>query len=218
MRFLDIDLDFFLNRNAYYSGDDALRLGEEYKPWPHSRVRRFLETRCGLSREEPVVGRVIESHDLVVRFWQDLIDSGNLKVPFEVVHVDAHPDLSVKGGLYLISNRLYVDPGENPAMFEEDCVHSGNYLTFAIARGWLASLVWIPLDRSLADPNHRGGELRHAGKRFNEIRGVPFKVLSWHNFRTRKPFDYMILSRSPAFTPCASDALVPVFESYVERI
>jgi hypothetical protein len=48
--------------------------------------------------------------------------------------------------------------------------------------------------------------------------GVPFKVLSWHNFRTSETFDYMVLSTSPAFTPPESDALVPVVEEYMRQI
>ncbi len=229
MRFLDIDLDFFLNRNAYYSGSDALRLGEDYKPWPDIKVKNFLETRCGLSRDRPIPGRVIESHDLVVRFWQDLIERGVLKLPFDVVHIDAHPDFSVRGGLYLVSDKLYVDPADSLTKFEQDYVHSGNYLTFAIARGWVASLVWIPLQKPVtklkkkyADP-----ELKFKGQKAasplsvnfsGSGSGVPFKVQSRHDFKTRKPFDYMILSRSPAFTPLTSDALVPVISGYMNMI
>jgi hypothetical protein len=218
MRFLDIDLDFFLNRNAYYSGDDALRLREDYKPWSHARVRRFLETRCGLTPSRPVPGRVIESHDFVVNFWQDLIQSEGLKTPFDVVHIDAHPDLSVKGGLHLVYGRLYVDPAESWETFQEDYIHSGNYLTFAIARGWIASLIWIPLDRSLANSRRKRVNLGHQETIVKESRGVPFKVISWHNYKTRRPFDYITLSRSPPFTPYASDALVPVFENYMKMI
>ena len=219
MRFLDIDLDFFLNRNAYYSGGDDRRLGEEYKPWSLSRVGHFLENRCGLSQEAPVVGRVIESHDLVIRFWQDLIDSGELKAPFDVVHIDAHPDLSVRGGLRLVSNRLYLNPDERSMTLEEEYVHSGNYLTFAIAMGWIASLVWIPLSGELTkriknlEPE---AEVMTSGSEVAS--GVPFKILSRNSFIARKPFDFMILSRSPAFTPLASDALVPVIAGYMKII
>jgi len=49
MRFLDLDLDFFLNYNAYSSGSDGVRLGSKYKPWSVSRVRRFLEDRYAAS-------------------------------------------------------------------------------------------------------------------------------------------------------------------------
>jgi hypothetical protein len=42
MRFLDLDLDFFLNRNAYRFGPEGGRLGRKYRPWPVPRVRGFL--------------------------------------------------------------------------------------------------------------------------------------------------------------------------------
>ncbi|APV45018.1 UPF0489 domain-containing protein [Dehalogenimonas formicexedens] len=226
MRCLDIDLDFFLNRNAYYSGAETRRLGEEYRPWTGPRVEHFLEVRCGLSPQTPVMGRVIESHDLVLSFWQALIDSGDLKIPFDVIHVDAHPDLSVRGGLRLVSNRLYIDPAERSA-FIEDYVHSGNYLTFAIAMGWIGSLVWIPL---LVPPKRlhkadQASNIREAGiaeeSSGHFLRrglGIPFKTLSRHNFKTRKSFDCMILSRSLAFTPPASDDLIPLISSYMKIV
>jgi hypothetical protein len=109
MRFLDLDLDFFLNKNAYCSECDSGRLGSDYKPWSASRVRHFLEDRCGLSPDAPVQGRTVESHDGVFDFWRTLIESGGLSVPFEVIHIDAHPDLWVGDGLYLTSAFLHVD-------------------------------------------------------------------------------------------------------------
>jgi len=85
MRFLDLDLDFFLNENAYHGGFEGGRLGPEHRPWSVSKVRRFLEDRCGLSPDVPVQGRTIESHDGVLDFWRTLIESGWLKTPFEVI-------------------------------------------------------------------------------------------------------------------------------------
>ncbi|PPD57298.1 UPF0489 family protein [Dehalogenimonas etheniformans] len=221
MRCLDIDLDFFLNRDAYYSGDDALRLGENYRPWQPRRVRSFLENNCGLSLEVPVIGRVIESHDLVLRFWQELIDSGYLRVPFDVIHVDAHPDLSIRGGIYLVEGRLYVDPVQSPAVFEDDYVHSGNYLSYAIAMGWVASLTWVPLHEPpmRSKSGAQGVEKGQPGIVQRDWGpGCPFEVLSRHHFQTRQPFDCLILSKSPAFTPVASDALIPLISSYMKMV
>ena len=145
MRFLDLDLDFFLNKNAYPSGSDGARLGTEYKPWHAARVRRFLEDRCGLSPDAPVPGRTVESHDEVLGFWRKLIKSGRLKIPFEVTHIDAHPDMLVGGGLYLTSEFLHIDSGRGLALLQKKPVQASNFLTFAIAYGWVGSLVWIPL-------------------------------------------------------------------------
>jgi hypothetical protein len=234
MRFLDLDLDFFLNDNAYRSESDSGRLGAEYKPWSVSRVRHFLEERCSLSHDTPIPGRTIESHDEVLDFWRTLIESGGLRVPFEVIHIDAHPDLSVRGGLYLTSGLLYIDSERGLAILRGEHVYSGNYLTFAIAYGWLASLVWVPLRKTLKDLPKRYGDAGHAlmqpKNRKNgrlpvrclsavEWRsGVPFRILSWYKFRTSETFDYMALSRSPNFTPPESDALVPVVEGYMRQI
>ena len=234
MRFLDLDLDFFLNKNAYYSGYDGERLGSDYKPWSVSRVRHFLEDRCGLSQDAPVQGRTVESHDGVLDFWHTLIESSKLKVPFEVIHIDAHPALWVGGGMYLASAFLHIDSGRVLAMLERKHVHSGNYLTFAIVYGWVGSLVWIYLRKHSKDLPKWDGDARYGLMQLNRregksssIRdlssverecGVPFKILPWHKFRTSEPFDYIALSRSPNSTPTESDRLITVVEGYMKQI
>jgi hypothetical protein len=60
MRFLDLDLDFFLNNNAYGTGSSSGRLGSEFKPWSVAKVRRFLEERCCLSLDTPIPGRTVK--------------------------------------------------------------------------------------------------------------------------------------------------------------
>jgi len=215
MRFLDLDLDFFLNKNAYYSGADDKRLGPDYRPWSPLRVKRFLEVRCGLSSDIPIPGRTISSHDLVIEFWRRLIETGKITIPFEVTHIDAHPDLSVRGGLHLASGRLYLVSDSALQNIDEDYIHSGNYLTFAIAQRWISSLVWIPLE--VAAKGSRGHVDADKLPSTAES-GIPFVVLPWRNFKTTGPYDYMSLSKSPAFTPPESDALVPVIEKYIRQI
>ena len=132
MRFLDMDLDFFLNEDAYRSECDGGRLGSNYKPWSISEVRHFLEDRCCLSTATPVYGRTIESHDKLLDFWRTLIQSGRLSIPFEVVHVDAHPDLSVGNGLYLKSDLLHMDPESGLARIKK---HMCNCVAFLPGQG-----------------------------------------------------------------------------------
>lgn len=234
MRFLDLDLDFFLNKTAYRSGSDGGRLGSGYKPWSISRVRRFLEDRCGLSPSAPVPGRTVQSHGGVLDFWRMLIESSMLRTPFEVIHIDAHPDLWIGGGLYVTSGFLYIDSQRGLAVLKRKHVHSGNYLTFAIVYGWIGSLVWIPLLKHLKDLPKWDGDARTAliqsKKSKGEIspgrelfmaereRGVPFKILPWHKFRATEAFDYMVLSRSLDFTPPESDVLVTAIERYMKQI
>jgi hypothetical protein len=233
MRCLDIDLDFFLNENPYASGHDGGRLGPEYQPWRAARVRRFLEERCGLSPDCPVPGRTVTSHDGVLDFWRKLVESGSLKVPFEVIHVDAHPDLWVGNVLNLTSGLLHINNASGPAL-KKKLIHAGNYLTFAIACGWLASLVWVHLTGHLkarpkwdADARSILMELKREKGKVVTNRGlppeksepvVPFKAIPWHKFKTSEAFDYITLSRSPSFTPPESDALVPIIEAYMKQI
>lgn len=95
MRVLDIDLDFFLA--------DCCPLAElghrpslpGHEPWEASAVRAFLETQCGLSRTAPKPGRIFETHDGALRFWEEQIAAGSLTAPFDVTHVDAHSDLGI---------------------------------------------------------------------------------------------------------------------------
>ena len=229
MRFLDLDLDFFLNRNAYLAGG---RLGREYQPWSETRVRRFLEDRCCLSLSDPLPGRTILTHDGVLDLWRMLIESGRLETPFEVVHVDAHPDLWTASGLTLAAGALHIDPERELATLSSKNIHAGNYLTFAVARGWISSLVWVPLGRRLkappawdADARSEAGQLKaerlessQASVAAGDEKSVPFYVVSVQDFKMGVSFDYMALSRSPNFTPPQSDGLISVVEGYMRQI
>lgn len=235
MRFLDLDLDFFLNDVTYYSGCDGIRPGSEHRTWSAYRVRRFLEGRCGLSHDAPVPGRTVESHDKVLDFWCTLIEAGGLRVPFDVIHVDAHPDLWAGGGLHLTAGLLHYDSARRLEDTGKKHVHAGNYLTFAIVRGWVASLVWVhlgeqPNDQPKLEHDRSSGSvpLRKRGGGDAPILNLPatvdgrsgvyFDVLPWQKFRTKEAFDYIALSRSPNFTPRESDELVPVVEGYMVQI
>jgi hypothetical protein len=222
MRFLDLDLDFFLNENAYLSVHHSGRLVSAHRPWSVPRVRSFLENRCLLSADAPLCGRTIESHDEVLEFWRALVDSGRLSVPFEVIHVDAHPDLWAGDGVYMSFGFLHIDPGPGPGGLRKKQVHSGNYLTFAILYGWVSSLVWVPLgvrskDVPVWDADARSIS-RKAGKKAPCGSGIPFDIVPWQKFRAHETFDYVALSRSPGFTPLKSDRLITVIEEYMRQI
>jgi len=223
MRFLDLDLDFFLNRNAYCRGHDGDRLDARYKPWRISKVRHFLEKRCNLSIDVPIPGRTLEDHVNVIDLWNFLIEAGDLKVPFEVIHIDAHPDLSVLSGLYLESGLLYIDTRRGVKLLKRADLHSGNYLTFAIESGWVSSCIWVALIKTVKDLPRGYSEasvkplLKDSGSARSRI-GVSYQILPWNKFETSEIFNYMALSRSPNFTPSESDKLVPIIEEYMRQI
>jgi hypothetical protein len=233
MRFLDLDLDFFLNKNTYRSSHQSGRLDSEYRPWSVPRVRRFLEDRCSLSPDNPARGTVVESHEEVLDIWRALIESGRLKAPFEVIHIDAHPDLWVGGGMYLTPECLHIDPARGLALLKTKPIHSGNYLTFALAYGWLESLVWIPLLKHGADIPEWDADARAVMLHFykepgepapeeapaaENDRSIPFRIIPWNKFKTREVFDYVALSKSPGFTPQESDRLVSVIQGYMKEM
>ena len=63
--------------------------------WSSERVRTFLECHLGLSKDAKINGRIVSGHNEALHFWQELINSGKLDIPFEVIHVDSHADLGL---------------------------------------------------------------------------------------------------------------------------
>lgn len=227
MRFLDLDLDFFLNKNAYAGGQS--RLGTDYKPWSRSGVRHFLEDRCGLSRDNPLPGRILETHDAALDFWRVLIESGKTGIPFQVTHIDAHPDMWVSDGIYLKSGSLHIEVERGLALIKGKTAHPGNYLTYAIINGWIDSLTWVPLIEYWKKLPKWDGDARsllawlksgHAKESLKSEKEwhVAFKIVPWHKYRSQQPFDFMLLSKSPAFTPPQSDKLIAVIGSYMKQL
>ena len=104
MRVLDIDLDFFLA--------DCCPLAElghrpslpGHEPWEASAVRAFLENQCGLSRTAPKPGRIFETHDQALTFWEEQIAAGRLTAPFDAT-VEA---VSAQAGAQLAEGTLLI--------------------------------------------------------------------------------------------------------------
>ncbi|WP_420871878.1 hypothetical protein [Cohnella rhizosphaerae] len=100
-RILDVDMDFFLSDIAHWVTDNQ-RLDDEYfKAWRELEFRRFLEQNCGLSRHNPIPGRVVVHHDEAFHFWKELIQRCQLQVPFELTHIDAHSDTGLGDANYV---------------------------------------------------------------------------------------------------------------------
>ena len=138
MRVLDIDLDFFLA--------DCCPLAElghrpslpGHEPWEASAVRAFLENQCGLSRTAPKPGRIFETHDGALRFWEEQIAAGRLTAPFDVTHVDAHSDLGIgyPGPNFVLFNVLSMPVPKRldyTAFYAQKKLDEANYLLFALA-------------------------------------------------------------------------------------
>jgi|HubBroStandDraft_1064217.scaffolds.fasta_scaffold102749_1 hypothetical protein len=143
---LDLDLDFFVWPIEYWpEGGGRLPEGE----CTHSRpdeVREFLETSCSLKRGKTIPGHEMVEHEDAFSTWRRWLHAGILTAPFDVIHVDAHADLGLGDGgwVYLLSELLALPLTErSEPRVGPRALNSGNYLAFAIANRWIASLTYV---------------------------------------------------------------------------
>lgn len=236
MRVLDIDLDFFLADCcplAEYGERPALA---GHEPWPAERVIAFLETQCGLSTDHPVRGRVFETHDQALQYWEALIAQGNLTAPFHVTHVDAHSDLGVgyPGPGYVLYNVLAMPPEKRLALdsfYAQRKLDEANYLLFALAMRRVSALDNIRNPRSRPDiPKEllvpgRPDQIQLVSltsRMFENQNGaesvVPFRVYDDYTaFRAEAPYDFVTLAISPRYAPAEADALAEIIRRYIKE-
>lgn len=234
MHVLDIDLDFFLADCCPLAepGERPSLTGRE--PWTEARVVAFLEERCGLSAGAPAPGAVFETHDGALRFWQARLADGTLKAPFHVTHVDAHSDLGIghPGPGYVLNGVLPQRLEKRADIPRYDALRQldeANYLLFALAFRWIASLdnVRNPMSRPdipraiLATGRTDALRLTSFAARLMEPQNgpeplIPFRVYDdYHAFAADAPYDFVTLAISPRYAPREADALVPVIARYL---
>ena len=232
-RVLDLDLDFFLKDCCPMAeqGQRPSLVGHE--PWAGEAVRAFLETRCLLSKECPIPGRIFETHDGALGYWKELMESGKLKAPFHVTHVDAHSDLGIgyPGPGYVLYNVLSLPPKrrlELDRFYRERKLDEANYLLFALAARIVGSLENVRRPFSREDVPRQiltedGGHIRLPQSfpdLFERVNG-PEPMIPYHeykedgSFTAAAPYDSISLAISPRYAPKAADTLIPIFESYM---
>ncbi|WP_048058080.1 peptide arginase family protein [Methanothermococcus okinawensis] len=235
MRILDIDLDFFLNKIMFWKKDNKRLNEKEYIPWKKEKVIDFLENRCGLSSDNKIKGRIIKKHHEAFYFWRELIYRGELTLPFEVVHIDAHADLGL-GDLsykYIMEELLHkpLNERDNP---NPKYICEGNYLAFSIANSWISKLTYIThpkggndlLKEYFMDYNLNSGYIQM--KKMNDVNNpnsiislepkVKFEKIPYKDFKDNGNFNYIVLAISPRYTPKRADALIPIFRKYIDEI
>ena len=233
VRVLDIDLDFFLADTCPLApkGERPELAGHE--PWPEQAVRDFLREHLRLTPERPVPGRVFETHDGALFFWQELIGSGRLTPPFEVTHIDAHSDLGIgKPGPGIVLGgalcqrmvnrcdaRLYAERGQ---------LDEANYLLYALAFRWVRRLENVRNPKSKPDMPPQIVARRDVSGAATALRLVPplpelFEGMNGaepeiayqeygygEEFFADGPYDFASLAISPRYAPREADALAEV--------
>jgi hypothetical protein len=244
MRVLHVGLDYFVEPRSTWAPAGAARLsGDHYRPWRADAVRGFLADRFGLDPARPVPGRVVREHEGPLACWREWVEAGGLVPPFDLVHLDAHTCLGAgDAGWYRILGRLAHLPLEKRVEAAPPGLTPENYLLFAAAYGWLASITlvahpeWrpdvLPILHRDGDPATGELEIRaydpHLLERAFEDPGmaslpdpvsrdpaVPFRAVPGEQYRDEGGFDRIVVSAPEKYTPPQADALIPVLGGYV---
>ena len=164
MRILDLDMDYFMTKVAHDVPETSTeRLDEEYyaeSVWDKQKVIDFIENHLGLSKIRKTPGRIVAGHNGALFFWKELINTGRLEVPFEVIHVDSHADLGLgtDSPTFIRKHLLKWTVEERPAhsqrinCFGRECAEGiADYLLFAVAYRWISKLTYCGNPNSDSD-------------------------------------------------------------------
>lgn len=236
MRVLDIDLDFFLADCCPLAKRGERPDVEGHEPWQEERVIAFLEQQCGLDASKPVEGKVFETHDGALTYWQRQMERGRLTAPFHVTHVDAHSDLGIgyPGPGYVLNGvlpQLLDMRADVERYYRLEQLDEANYLLFALAFRWVSGLDNVRNPKSRSDipqgilvPGREDAiQLCSFASRLSEnINGpepvIPFSVYGdYGEFRASGHYDYVSLAISPRYAPQEADVLIDVISRYIKR-
>ncbi len=243
MRVLHLSLDLFVDPHPPWAGEDARLPEPEFRVRPPEAVRRFLEVGCGLlPGTRGVTGCVVEDHRGPLAALRAWVDAGELTAPFDLVHADAHSCLGGgdEGWHYVLGTLMHL-PMEQRARPDPLRITPENWLLFAAAAGWIRSLdlvvhpAWSPdvLPVLFENRDPRSGRLRLAaydrnllalafempGLEFppvvSEEEPVPLRVGRRDEVEGLGPFDRVVVSRAPSYTPAAADDLAGMVGEYL---
>jgi hypothetical protein len=242
--FLNLDLDAFLSDVALWiSGDD--RRDDSYKPWREEELRAFLERQCHLTRSRPVPGRFVVHHDRAFDYWKELVARHQTQIDLVHVDAHADFGLGDRSWINVITRVLHspVDQRADPCR-GSSALNPGSYITYALAARWISSMVYVHhldygddvpviyFEHNDSSPPNRlqlkaynsdvisrlefGAWPPPVGDAVSFEPIVPFTKVAITDFHSHAPFQYALLCQSPGFTPAAADALIPIFDEYIE--
>lgn len=231
-----LDLDFFVTEIAYHRDPDGPRLDpNEYPPWDLSSAVQFLEERCLLSQKRPLPGAYVEKHGELFWVWRELLESHKLTAPFDLTHIDAHADVGLGDAsyTYIVEELMHLPPEQriHPRTGFSG-LNDGSFLAFASACRWISNFSYVHHPQSegndfiachMKDFDPRADALRFVAFHKNQVLDVfhnperatpitsdpliPIQRFLPHEYTAEASFDFMFVSRSPAFTPPECDEL-----------
>jgi hypothetical protein len=247
LRILDLDMDFFVTEVAHYRNPDGQRLDPgEYPPWDLDLAVRFLEERCFLSEEATLPGICVENHGELFWLWRALLESGKLTAPFDLTHVDAHADFGLGDAsyVYIAEEVMHLPPElRNNPRSGFSGLNDGSFLAFACACRWISRFTYVHhpsygndfIACHMKDFDPRANALQFVALSKGEAHNVfdhpekvtpvtadpliPIQRTPPGEYSAEAPFDFVFVSRSPAFTPPECDRLFKLIkERYIHAI
>lgn len=169
MRFLDIDLDFFLSDIPTFSGAHDERLPDGLVDvWDDERVRAFFEESLGLSGSNRVEAMFVERHDGVLDIMLGRLRPNSYQEDNSIVHVDSHADLGF--GTNTVSRLIGMSchaldwrrsiPLEVYRNYDEETrgeLDETNYLLYAIFLELISSIDYVHNEK--LNPNGRDADI-----------------------------------------------------------
>jgi len=140
----DVDLDFFFDKQI---GPEATADLSHRTLW-NKRINQWLSLDSFIEKFQPafcpdMAYHCVENHRDVPGIWAAMIKKGSLKIPFTIIHFDAHSDLYVgrqKDDYF--KSPTPADIEKEPALIntvaEED-----NFLWWTIRLGWVNRILWV---------------------------------------------------------------------------
>jgi hypothetical protein len=247
VRVLNLSLDLFVDPIAVWAGLPPNRLPDDrFRAWNPDLLRRFLEERCGLRKEAPVPGRIVESHEGALGVWREWIGEGELETPFDLVHMDAHANLGSgdEGWFYVLTELLALPASRRQEHADLARVMPENYLLFAIAFRWIRDMTfvahhtWTPDVLDILYEEHGAGGVGtiRLGRYDRLLLGpalemgaelpsplaldppLPLRVHGPGDYHETDPFDRIVVSRSPSYTPPEADGLLDTVTEYMNLV
>jgi hypothetical protein len=245
VRVLHLCLDLFVDPLPPWTGGETRLPEPEFGVRSREEVERFLGAACGLrAGSSRVPGRLVTDHEAPLGVLGEWVEAGELTAPFDLVHADAHSCLGSgdEGWHYVLGTLMHL-PAERRARPDPLRITPENWLLFAVAAGWIRSLDlivhpgWKPDVLPVLFEGHDpgSGRLRLAAYDRNllalafEMDGlelppaiafaepVPIRVGRRDEVSGLGPFDRVVVSRAPRYTPPGTDGLAEVVAGMLEE-
>ena len=243
---LSIDIDFFVQNTVHRAGlGRGTKRPENVEHLLHNDVDQVLE-RCSLRDGEKIPGRQMEHHVDAFYDIRDIVElADGAKV--ELVNLDAHSDVGfgAEASEYLMTDLMQREIENRRAPTEgPKGLNLANWILFCVANEWLSLVTHVrrqepKVDRpgyyfgqterynlripKLTSEEHEAlgdGRLNVKEIRENDQIGAecPFVVEAALEFSLDRTPDYLLVCRSPQYSPESADAEFDKAVSFIDEV